>query len=383
MRAICISIAGQVLLCVLFAGTIFAEGGQITFSAGLANQPSNIYMVDEDGENFTNLTRQHDDSSYPTWRPDGEYLAFIHELFLCTMRANGNDFEKSAVGGGNPTWSPDGQWIAIEQEIADDLTHIFIVNPDGSNPMDVTPGSDSHSMPVWNPASGELLCLSHTDGERFIGEIDVSNKEVYYYAHDTNLFSFGISFSPDGLQWVTVTPDEGLVIVDADRLDYDVVESMEGMYVFDPSWSLDGKKIAYAILDTERNTRDIYTFDLISHEQKQVTNQEFTKIHSIIWRPDPTVTAVAEKKPLLLTLTATPNPFNPSTTVTYTLTEAGEIELGVFSVLGQKIADIVTGYRSVGTHRAQWNASGRASGVYVIRLKAGDMVTTRMVTLMK
>lgn len=383
MSHFCRSITGLTLLCVLSTGTIFAEGGQITFSAALSNITSHhIYQVDEDGDNFINLTQQYEDSTDPTWRSDGEYLAFMYNFSLCTMRANGNDFENLSVGGGNFAWSPDGQWIAIEQGIADDRTHIFIVNPTGSGLMDVTLGNDSHRMPVWNPATGDLLCLSYADGESFIGEIDVTSKEVYDYSYDANLISFGISFSPDGSQWVT-SFGEGIAIVDASSLDYDIIEGTEEMYAREPAWSPDGMKIAYSIYDTERNTSDIYTIDLASLEQKQVTNRGFVGIEGLTWRPDPNTTTVEENQPSPLTLTAAPNPFNPSTTVTYTLAEGSDIELGVYSVLGQKVAGIESGHRAAGTHSIQWNASGNASGVYVIRLKAGNSITTHAVTLMK
>ncbi len=68
-----------------------------------------------------------------------------------------------------------------------------------------------------------------------------------------------------------------------------------------------------------------------------------------------------------------PNPFNPSTTISFSLPEAGTATLGIYSVNGQLVRTLVDDELSAGTHEIVWNgldASGRdaASGVYLYRL---------------
>ncbi|MEX0680955.1 MAG: CHRD domain-containing protein [Balneolales bacterium] len=78
-----------------------------------------------------------------------------------------------------------------------------------------------------------------------------------------------------------------------------------------------------------------------------------------------------------------PNPFNPVTVIRYDLPEPNEVRLEVFDLLGRPIATLVHGRQQAGTHQAVWDGSGQASGIYIYRLRAGDYVQTRRMTLIK
>ena len=82
-----------------------------------------------------------------------------------------------------------------------------------------------------------------------------------------------------------------------------------------------------------------------------------------------------------------PNPFNPSTIIPYQLPQSAPVRLEVFNLLGQRIATLVDGERSVGFHTATWHATdgaGRAvgAGVYIYRMTVGmERQTGRMVLI--
>lgn len=78
-----------------------------------------------------------------------------------------------------------------------------------------------------------------------------------------------------------------------------------------------------------------------------------------------------------------PNPFNPSTTIGYTLREAGLVRLSIYTMTGQRVATLVNESQPAGQHRHSWDASGFASGVYYYRLRANGMDVTRKMTLIK
>jgi hypothetical protein len=63
-----------------------------------------------------------------------------------------------------------------------------------------------------------------------------------------------------------------------------------------------------------------------------------------------------------------PNPFNPSTAISYQLSEVSRVDLRVFDVLGREIAVLVEGMRFAGTHTIEWVAGSLPSGIYVCRL---------------
>ncbi len=79
----------------------------------------------------------------------------------------------------------------------------------------------------------------------------------------------------------------------------------------------------------------------------------------------------------------TPNPFNPSTTISFTLPIPEDISLTVFDVLGHKVAELERGRFAAGEHASVWNAPGCASGVYFCVLKAGNAVETRKMLLVR
>ena len=77
-----------------------------------------------------------------------------------------------------------------------------------------------------------------------------------------------------------------------------------------------------------------------------------------------------------------PNPFNSSTVISYSLPHAGEIEIAVYNLIGQKIQTLYDGNAEAGQHQLVWNAAGRPTGVYFARLKTqGQAETIRLVLL--
>lgn len=78
-----------------------------------------------------------------------------------------------------------------------------------------------------------------------------------------------------------------------------------------------------------------------------------------------------------------PNPFNPGTAIAFSLPEASRVTLSVFNIAGEHIQTLARGQHSAGTHRLTWNASGLSSGVYLIRLQAGNQIQTRKALLVK
>jgi hypothetical protein len=90
----------------------------------------------------------------------------------------------------------------------------------------------------------------------------------------------------------------------------------------------------------------------------------------------------------LTLLPASPNPFNPSTTISFALPAAGVVDLSVYDVSGRRVTTLASGLRAAGPHTETWDgkdASGRevGSGVYFVRLTAAGETATRKMVLMK
>jgi hypothetical protein len=78
-----------------------------------------------------------------------------------------------------------------------------------------------------------------------------------------------------------------------------------------------------------------------------------------------------------------PNPFNPSTTITYGLPKAFHVNLTVYNILGQLVTTLVDHVEDPGYHAVVFSATGLASGVYFYRLEAKDFVSTKRLILLR
>jgi hypothetical protein len=83
-----------------------------------------------------------------------------------------------------------------------------------------------------------------------------------------------------------------------------------------------------------------------------------------------------------------PNPFNPSTTIPFELSEHGNASLTVYNLMGQKVATLLSGTQQAGYHVVQWNGRSElgnsvASGLYLVRLEAGTHVATQKIALIR
>ena len=96
------------------------------------------------------------------------------------------------------------------------------------------------------------------------------------------------------------------------------------------------------------------------------------------------ITSIGEQLPTVFALEQNfPNPFNPSTTLRFSLPVQSKMELEVFNSLGQRVALLKNELMNPGNHAIQWNASNMASGLYLVRMRANDFVKVIKVTLIK
>jgi hypothetical protein len=77
------------------------------------------------------------------------------------------------------------------------------------------------------------------------------------------------------------------------------------------------------------------------------------------------------------------NPFNPTTSLQFSVPKAGTYSLTVFNVLGQKVADLIDKEVSTGTYTVRFDARGLPSGVYIYTLKGSDLTISKKMALLK
>ncbi len=83
-----------------------------------------------------------------------------------------------------------------------------------------------------------------------------------------------------------------------------------------------------------------------------------------------------------------PNPFNPSTTIAYTLEQPASVRLVVFDISGRELHTLVNQHQTAGRYAVRWNVAENgglklASGIYFARLQVGERVALRKMILTK
>ena len=78
-----------------------------------------------------------------------------------------------------------------------------------------------------------------------------------------------------------------------------------------------------------------------------------------------------------------PNPFNPSTTISFTLNQFSNVDLQIYNLRGELVENLINERLNVGRHSILWNADSYSVGTYLLKIKAGHQVDTRKLVLIK
>lgn len=83
-----------------------------------------------------------------------------------------------------------------------------------------------------------------------------------------------------------------------------------------------------------------------------------------------------------------PNPFNPTTTIEYSVPTRTHVTVEIFNILGQSVRTLVNDARATGTYRVEWNGTSDdghqvSSGIYLNRIQAGEFVESKKMLLLK
>ena len=98
----------------------------------------------------------------------------------------------------------------------------------------------------------------------------------------------------------------------------------------------------------------------------------------------PTAFTTAEALPDRFELTGNyPNPFNPQTTIAFSMPEAAAVRLSVYDLLGRRVALLVDGNLSAGKHEVRFDATNLPSGQYLYRLSTPQGEFTKLMMLLK
>ena len=102
----------------------------------------------------------------------------------------------------------------------------------------------------------------------------------------------------------------------------------------------------------------------------------------------PIVTAVNNEENNIIPKSVTlyqnyPNPFNPTTIIRYALPKSSLVSITIYDILGREVKTLVDEVKSAGQHNVEFNANTLSSGIYFYTLRAGEIVQTHKMILLK
>jgi len=128
-------------------------------------EDSDIYVMDADGANLTQLTDTSELSEDdPSWSPDGTKIGYGGEVYpqgssFYVMNADGSKQRRLVANTRYPKWSPDGTKIVFAPYSIDE--EIYVMNADGTNKRQLT--SNKHVIddePAWSPDGNKIIFVS-------------------------------------------------------------------------------------------------------------------------------------------------------------------------------------------------------------------------------
>jgi Tol biopolymer transport system component len=196
-----------------WTGAWSPDGEQIAFSRGV--NPAHIWVMNADGSDVQQITTDDDDDS-PAWSPDGTKIAFttfregVAEVYV--MDANGSNptnLTNSPNWDFSPAWSPDGEKIAFISQ-RDGNAELYVMNANGSSQTRLTNSEGFDFGPNWSP-DGARIFWSGGDGFVHSIEPDGADEQVLTVAGPGN----SPAPSPDG-ESVAFDGGDGIYIMNPD-----------------------------------------------------------------------------------------------------------------------------------------------------------------------
>lgn len=231
---------------------------QIAFSGPGKDENPDIYLINVDGSDRTNLTNHEAYDSSPTWSPDGQKIAFVsdrdgnYEIYIMDLTDSSvSRLTEHEAYEQRPVWSPNGKEILFLSN-RDGQFNLYVINVDDLDIARLTDHPANDWSPRWSP-DGQKIAFTSCD--------DNKGCDIFLMNNDgTDLIKWidydkGVS---SGATWFDWSPDGKSIALDSwDHFNHlyiwDIEHEILGVgiavtpyFLFYPSWSPDGKQIAFA-----------------------------------------------------------------------------------------------------------------------------------------
>ena len=295
---------------------------------------------------------------------DESNVAFtIADPFVRFVYPNGG--EKLAIGSVQTVkWLSVGvSKVKIEFSIDDGFTWLSLTT------MDASAGSVSWTVPNFESVKCLMRIADDSDPEK----IDFTDSDF------TIVKSYITVLSPNGGEEWPRTSTNSIKWVS------DGVEEVKIEYSVDNgiSWNLIENNIAAESISYNWTLPATLSFLC----RMRISEQNRAEINDISDTPFFIIQGTTEVKkdvPKEFTVSQNmPNPFNPSTTVNFSIPASERVKVDIYNLSGQKVSTLADNYMSAGRYSLTWNAAGFSAGIYICRVSYGSVTKTVKMAFVK
>jgi Tol biopolymer transport system component len=300
--------------------------------AFISNRDGNyeIYVMDTNGANKTNITKNNASDINHAWSPDGTKIAFIShnnglsgELYV--MNIDGSelkglnvgasfsqslswspDSKKIAFTAGDigiinsdgtgltnltsnnyqsphaPSWSPDGSKIAFFSSTIDQGDRLYVIGTDGSGSMKLADEVNQlyQSAPLWWPDNSKIAFYSNSQGDDSSGIYTVNANGTGLTLFNDEIIWDSPSWSPDGSK-ITFTNRNEIYVINANGTD---LTNLTDNLAIDssPAWSANSTRIVF--YSDRTGNAEIYVMNADGTNQTRITNNPADDTNPV-WAP--------------------------------------------------------------------------------------------------
>lgn len=292
-----------------------------------------------------------------------------------------------------------GLFVSGDAVVDVDSSCFFYQNDTGIHFYDAGTASTIKSSGItWN-ASGGILCdassapdivsniFAHNGGAIYCSNSSSPTIEANQIQSGGNAITAASSSSPDvGHSPATGSQSQGYNKI-AHAVKYISNSTGASISAQNNCWNVNGggcSPSASKFVGTVNYTNPICcTFASFSHNEGEPEFEEGFVFQLPVAAPS------EPRKTYVTGLTSiVPNPFNPTTTISYGLSAQGKVDIKIYDVAGRLVQELANGMQTAGPHSAVWTGTDRrgtqvASGVYFVRMVAAGQVFTKKMVMLK
>jgi TolB protein len=272
------------------------KSGIIAFSSDMSGDYE-IYTMNTDGSDLTQLTQDSARDRDPGWSPDGSQIAFISNrngvADVYIMNADGTGLQQltDAAYASRPAWSPDGTKMVFAASYASGPYAIYTIEVNNTSAVTkLTNNTSADAMAAWSPDGQRIAYGSLPPGGVEDWSVWLMNADGSSQQRLMSLSGSEPAWSPDGARIAFTSTRDGndnIYVMNADGTGQTRVTA-DGADEYEPTWAPDGSRLAFiADLNDGDDYPEIYVMNANGAGQHARVTNGSADYSRPVWRPEP------------------------------------------------------------------------------------------------